>query len=124
MSLNSRESSSGRAVTRPNLTNFRHPRETSVEVTDQLKQLKLLGEELVVFRDANGVVAMTYMDRECASELSEVVLDQDRMIIESHRPELIPVDLREKLRLKVPDATGIAYRRILGAIEGINVFMP
>jgi hypothetical protein len=95
-----------------------------VEVTDQLKQLKLLGEELVVFRDAKGVIAMTYMDRECASELSEVVLDQDRMIIESHRPELIPVDLREKLRLKVPDATGIAYRRILGAIEGINVFMP
>lgn len=63
-------------------------------------------------------------DHEFAGELAEVVLDQDRMIVESQKPEQIPLDLREELHLKVPDATGIAYRRILGQIDAIAPFMP
>lgn len=54
----------------------------------------------------------------------EKVMAQDRMIVESQRPEEIPLDLREELHLKVPDATGIAYRRMLAAIAGSAPFMP
>lgn len=52
------------------------------------------------------------------------IMEQDRRIVESQRPEQIPVDLREELHLKVPDASGIAYRRHLGAIEGVSPFLP
>jgi phenylpropionate dioxygenase-like ring-hydroxylating dioxygenase large terminal subunit len=52
------------------------------------------------------------------------VLEQDRKVVESQRPERIPTDLREELHLKVPDATGIAYRRLLGRIGSISRFMP
>jgi Vanillate O-demethylase oxygenase C-terminal domain len=63
-------------------------------------------------------------DATFAGELSDIVLEQDRMIVESQRPERIPTDLREELHLKVPDATGIAYRRLLGRIESMEAFMP
>jgi phenylpropionate dioxygenase-like ring-hydroxylating dioxygenase large terminal subunit len=49
-------------------------------------------------------------------ELLRVVMEQDRKIVESQRPERIPLDLREELHLKVPDATGIAYRGLLSKI--------
>lgn len=52
------------------------------------------------------------------------IMEQDRAIVESQRPEEIPVDLREELHLKVPDASGIAYRRLLGDIDGVGAFMP
>jgi phenylpropionate dioxygenase-like ring-hydroxylating dioxygenase large terminal subunit len=52
------------------------------------------------------------------------VLEQDRQVVESQRPERIPTDLREELHLKVPDATGIAYRRMLAGIGSIGHFMP
>jgi phenylpropionate dioxygenase-like ring-hydroxylating dioxygenase large terminal subunit len=52
------------------------------------------------------------------------VLEQDRRVVESQRPERIPTDLREELHLKVPDATGIAYRRMLSRIASISRFMP
>lgn len=52
------------------------------------------------------------------------VLEQDRRIVESQRPEQIPTDLREELHLKMADATGIAYRRMLSRINGIGRFMP
>lgn len=54
----------------------------------------------------------------------EVVMAQDRAIVESQRPEQIPLDLRDELHLKVPDATGIAYRRLLARIAGSEPFMP
>jgi phenylpropionate dioxygenase-like ring-hydroxylating dioxygenase large terminal subunit len=63
-------------------------------------------------------------DREFAGQLGELVADQDRLIVESQRPEQIPLDLREELHLKVPDATGIAYRRMLGKIDGASAFIP
>jgi phenylpropionate dioxygenase-like ring-hydroxylating dioxygenase large terminal subunit len=57
-------------------------------------------------------------------EFSDTIMEQDRAIVESQRPEEIPTDLREELHLKVPDASGIAYRRILGAIDQVAAFMP
>lgn len=64
-------------------------------------------------------------DREFAGgDWFDTVLEQDRRIVESQRPERIPTDLREELHLKVPDATGIAYRKMLARIEGISHFMP
>ncbi len=52
------------------------------------------------------------------------IMEQDRRIVESQRPEEIPVDLRQELHLKVPDASGIAYRRLLGEIQGVAAFLP
>ena len=57
-------------------------------------------------------------------DFSDTIMDQDRRIVESQRPEEIPTDLREELHLKVPDASGIAYRRVLGEIDQIGAFMP
>jgi phenylpropionate dioxygenase-like ring-hydroxylating dioxygenase large terminal subunit len=54
----------------------------------------------------------------------EVVMAQDRAIVESQRPEEIPLDLRDELHLKVPDNSGIAYRRLLASISGSRPFMP
>jgi phenylpropionate dioxygenase-like ring-hydroxylating dioxygenase large terminal subunit len=57
-------------------------------------------------------------------DFSDTIMEQDRRIVESQRPEEIPTDLRDELHLKVPDASGIAYRRLLGAIVGVSPFMP
>jgi phenylpropionate dioxygenase-like ring-hydroxylating dioxygenase large terminal subunit len=57
-------------------------------------------------------------------DFSDTIMDQDRVIVESQRPEEIPTDLREELHLKVPDASGIAYRRALGRIDQVSAFMP
>lgn len=57
-------------------------------------------------------------------DFSDTIMEQDRVIVESQRPEEIPTDLREELHLKVPDASGIAYRRLLGRIEQAAGFMP
>jgi phenylpropionate dioxygenase-like ring-hydroxylating dioxygenase large terminal subunit len=40
------------------------------------------------------------------------VFEQDRMIVESQRPEKIPVDLREELHVR-SDKLAVAYRRWL-----------
>jgi phenylpropionate dioxygenase-like ring-hydroxylating dioxygenase large terminal subunit len=57
-------------------------------------------------------------------DFSDTIMEQDRVIVESQRPEEIPTDLREELHLKVPDASGIAYRRLLGRIDQAAAFMP
>lgn len=54
----------------------------------------------------------------------ERIMAQDRAIVESQRPEEIPLDLKDELHLKVPDATGIAYRRLLARISDSGAFMP
>lgn len=58
------------------------------------------------------------------AEFTRSVMAQDQAIVESQRPEEIPVSLREELHLKVPDASGIAYRRLLGNIDQIAPFLP
>jgi phenylpropionate dioxygenase-like ring-hydroxylating dioxygenase large terminal subunit len=57
-------------------------------------------------------------------EFSDVIMEQDRRIVESQRPELIPTDLKDELHLKVPDASGIAYRKLLGQIADVSAFLP
>jgi phenylpropionate dioxygenase-like ring-hydroxylating dioxygenase large terminal subunit len=58
------------------------------------------------------------------ADFSNTIMEQDRVVVESQRPEKIPVDLKEELHLKVPDASGIAFRRMLGAIAEVAPFMP
>ncbi|WP_066561075.1 aromatic ring-hydroxylating dioxygenase subunit alpha [Croceicoccus bisphenolivorans] len=41
------------------------------------------------------------------------VIEEDRVIIESQRPEEIPLNLREELHIKLPDTASILYRRLL-----------
>jgi phenylpropionate dioxygenase-like ring-hydroxylating dioxygenase large terminal subunit len=57
-------------------------------------------------------------------EYSDVIMEQDRVVVEGQRPEQIPVDLREELHLKVPDAPAIAYRRLLSGIDAMGQFVP
>lgn len=57
-------------------------------------------------------------------EFTHTIMEQDRVVVESQRPERIPVDLKEELHLKVPDASGIAFRRMLGTIAGVAPFLP
>jgi phenylpropionate dioxygenase-like ring-hydroxylating dioxygenase large terminal subunit len=58
------------------------------------------------------------------ADFSNTIMEQDRVVVESQRPERIPVDLREELHLKVPDASGIAFRRMLSTIAQVAPFMP
>jgi vanillate O-demethylase monooxygenase subunit len=44
---------------------------------------------------------------------SNLVTEQDRVIVERQRPEELPLDLSEELHLKGPDGIAIAYRRFL-----------
>jgi hypothetical protein len=41
--------------------------------------------------------------------------------VQSQRPEQIPVDLKEELHVKVPDAFSIEYRRVLQKIGEITI---
>lgn len=44
------------------------------------------------------------------------VTEQDRAVVESQRPEELPVDLAEEMHIKGPDAPSVEYRRMLAAI--------
>jgi phenylpropionate dioxygenase-like ring-hydroxylating dioxygenase large terminal subunit len=57
-------------------------------------------------------------------DFTHTIMEQDRVVVESQRPERIPVDLREELHLKVPDASGMAFRRMLGSIGDVAPFLP
>lgn len=58
------------------------------------------------------------------ADFSNTIMEQDRIVVESQRPERIPLDLKAELHLKVPDASGIAFRRMLSTIAEIAPFMP
>ena len=49
---------------------------------------------------------------EVLQEFEEVIFGQDQRIVESQRPEQVPVDLRDELHLSF-DAVAVAYRRAL-----------
>jgi phenylpropionate dioxygenase-like ring-hydroxylating dioxygenase large terminal subunit len=51
------------------------------------------------------------------------VMAQDRAVVESQRPELIPLDLREEMHLRVPDAFSIVYRRLLEEVGEEDGFL-
>jgi phenylpropionate dioxygenase-like ring-hydroxylating dioxygenase large terminal subunit len=50
---------------------------------------------------------------ETMQRFARQVMEEDRAIVERQRPELIPLDLRDEMHLKVPDAFSIVYRRLL-----------
>ncbi|MBN9603969.1 MAG: aromatic ring-hydroxylating dioxygenase subunit alpha [Afipia felis] len=52
----------------------------------------------------------------------DAVMDQDRVIVETQRPEQIPVDVKEELHLRVPDAAGLLYRRSLRELDKAEAF--
>ncbi len=45
------------------------------------------------------------------------ILEQDRVVVESIRPEEIPTSLKEELHIKVPDLSSIAFRRWLEDVD-------
>ena len=81
-----------------------------------------------IARNHSGAIALRgkghEQDQQEVRDSFEVIVKQDQRIVESQRPEQIPLDLREELHLKVPDATGIAYRKLLGEIAHAEPFMP
>jgi phenylpropionate dioxygenase-like ring-hydroxylating dioxygenase large terminal subunit len=54
------------------------------------------------------------------------IVAQDRVVVESQRPEEIPLDLRDEMHLKVPDAFSLVYRRLLAEFgpEGEDFLKP
>ncbi|MFE3027443.1 Rieske 2Fe-2S domain-containing protein [Nocardia tengchongensis] len=63
-------------------------------------------------------------DAEFDGELIQLVFDQDQVIVESQRPEHIPVELREELHLKVPDAIALGYRQLLSKLSRVGPYLP
>jgi phenylpropionate dioxygenase-like ring-hydroxylating dioxygenase large terminal subunit len=57
-------------------------------------------------------MAMNYETESSAIEYQDRIFAQDRPILESQRPELLPLDLQAELHLR-SDRTAIAYRRWL-----------
>ncbi len=49
-------------------------------------------------------------------DFQQVILEQDRVVVESQRPEELPIDLSEELHIKGVDRVSIEYRRWLGEI--------
>ena len=57
-----------------------------------------------------------YRDALSDEELNQrhrTIFEQDRVIVESQRPEELPVDLTEEFHLKGPDTAGLEYRKAL-----------
>lgn len=54
----------------------------------------------------------------------DTVMEQDRVIVEGQRPEQIPVDIKEELHLRLPDAASILYRRMLRELNLPASYMP
>jgi phenylpropionate dioxygenase-like ring-hydroxylating dioxygenase large terminal subunit len=50
------------------------------------------------------------------TEFSRTIWDEDRRVVESQRPEELPVDLTKEVHLRAADAGGLAYRRLLEQI--------
>jgi phenylpropionate dioxygenase-like ring-hydroxylating dioxygenase large terminal subunit len=44
---------------------------------------------------------------------SEMVMDQDRLMVEQQRPEELPLDLSAEMHIKGPDSVAVEYRRSL-----------
>jgi vanillate O-demethylase monooxygenase subunit len=49
-------------------------------------------------------------------DFQQLILEQDRVVVESQRPEELPIDLSEELHIKGVDRVSIDYRRWLGEI--------
>lgn len=54
----------------------------------------------------------------------DTVMEQDRVIVESQRPEEIPTDLKDELHIRLPDQHAILYRRMLREIDLPEDYLP
>ena len=50
----------------------------------------------------------------------DIVMEQDRVIVESQHPDQVPVDLTEELHIRYPDAAAVAYRRMLRDLDRLS----
>jgi phenylpropionate dioxygenase-like ring-hydroxylating dioxygenase large terminal subunit len=55
-------------------------------------------------------------------QFTDTIMEQDRIVVESQRPEELPVELRDELHVRVPDAASIAYRRLLAKYADVSPF--
>ena len=49
-------------------------------------------------------------------DFQQAILEQDRVVVESQRPEELPIDLTQELHIRGVDRVSIDYRRWLGEI--------
>jgi phenylpropionate dioxygenase-like ring-hydroxylating dioxygenase large terminal subunit len=80
-----------------------------------LAQVAPIDEE---YCESRLIMCLNYGDEISAAELvsfQDRVTEQDRVIVESQRPELLPLDLQAELHLRA-DRMAIAYRKWLQAI--------
>jgi len=57
-------------------------------------------------------------------DFTNKIMEQDRVVVESQRPEQLPSSLREELHIKVPDAASLLYRQRLAALASVEVSGP
>jgi phenylpropionate dioxygenase-like ring-hydroxylating dioxygenase large terminal subunit len=57
-------------------------------------------------------------------DFQQLILEQDRVVVESQRPEELPIDLSEELHIKGVDRVSIDYRRWLGEIAATEASRP
>jgi phenylpropionate dioxygenase-like ring-hydroxylating dioxygenase large terminal subunit len=57
-------------------------------------------------------------------DFTNTIMEQDRVVVESQRPEELPDSLREELHIKVPDAASLLYRQKLASLAKVEVFGP
>ena len=55
---------------------------------------------------------------------TNTIMEQDRPVVESQRPEELPLSLREELHLKVPDSASLLYRQRLASLAKVEAFGP
>jgi vanillate O-demethylase monooxygenase subunit len=54
-----------------------------------------------------------YLASEEQKARGQMIMEQDRRIVEAQRPEELPLDLSEELHLRGPDRASLEYRRRL-----------
>lgn len=57
-------------------------------------------------------------------DFTNKIMEQDRTIVESQRPENLPASLREELHIKVPDAASLLYRQRLASMASVEAAGP
>lgn len=57
-------------------------------------------------------------------DFTNTIMEQDRVVVESQRPEELPISLREELHIKVPDKASVLFRQRLDALAQVEVFGP
>jgi phenylpropionate dioxygenase-like ring-hydroxylating dioxygenase large terminal subunit len=109
----------------PAMVNYRYwasgPLTAGLEKTHGMQRFGILLQVMPVdveFCEARMVIAMNYGEEIPEAEIvafQDKVAAQDKVIVESQRPELLPLDLREELHLR-SDLMAIAYRKWLRKI--------